>query len=667
MNKYALVIFLGIVMISSTYSISSSDALLPANLPDVSQAPDHVRVIEGENIIAYARPLYTSLDDPSNHVVPTTDLNDGVARLILDRTDFKAGCSGTLASDGLHIITAAHCVTDDNGFYNLKLGSGSSATFEGNFEPIVITIDPTKSKAHPDYDGDFIFGNDIAVLELTRTADSQIPRIPHANTASVSAVDDTVDKNGYGWYGYFSSGAIPFTFGIEREGQNKYDAFADTMYKKLGLTSGDDFIPEAIYQYDSDDGNPSHDAFDFFFEISDLGLTIGDKQEVISAPGDSGGPSLVDTTDGIELVGIVSYGITLEYTRGPFPRTSDCTLDGIGPGGGSVILDSSCGEFAGDTRVSAYSSWIDFVISATHGGDPNTSPVASDDSASTDEDTAKVITLEGTDVDGDALTLFTIASGPTSGSLGEIGGITCDVNTTSNCTADVTYTPDPNFNGADSFTFTVKDATLTSTAATVDINIIDINDDPVADAGSDQIVLDSDSSGAEDVTLDGSGSSDDGTITDYVWTAGGSQIATGINPTVSFSVGTHEVTLTVTDNDNVSDTDTVTIVVSDSTASVDVDSISYDTYGGRLNDRHLDITVALLNDSNPVSEASVSIDLYRGGEFVTSGTGTTGTGGTVTFTLNNAASGCYTTVITDVTASGLTWDRSTPDNGPFCK
>ena len=35
----------------------------------------------------------------------------------------------------------------------------------------------------------------------------------------------------------------------------------------------------------------------------------------------------------------------------------------------------------------------------------------------------------------------------------------------------------------------------------------------------------------------------------------------------------------------------------------------------------------------------------------------------INVTLKNAASGSYSTIVTDVTASGLTWDGTTPDNG----
>src|SRR5262249_60938148 len=42
------------------------------------------------------------------------------------------------------------------------------------------------------------------------------------------------------------------------------------------------------------------------------------------------------------------------------------------------------------------------------------------------------------------------------------------------------YTPGPNFNGADSFTYTVRDGELTSAPAPVSITVLSVNDDPVA-------------------------------------------------------------------------------------------------------------------------------------------------------------------------------------------
>jgi hypothetical protein len=85
---------------------------------------------------------------------------------------------------------------------------------------------------------------------------------------------------------------------------------------------------------------------------------------------------------------------------------------------------------------------------------------------------------------------------------------------------------------------------------------------PIANAGSDQSLIDADDSGAEKVTLDGSGSyAPGGLITSYVWTEGGKQIATVRNPTVTLPVGSHTITLTVTDDEGASDDDIVIVTV----------------------------------------------------------------------------------------------------------
>ena len=88
------------------------------------------------------------------------------------------------------------------------------------------------------------------------------------------------------------------------------------------------------------------------------------------------------------------------------------------------------------------------------------------------------------------------------------------------------------------------------------------NDDPVADAGPNQTVTDTDTSGSETVILDGSASYDpDGSIVAYTWKEGTTTIATGVTPSVDLSVGVHTIVLTVEDNDGATDTDTVVITV----------------------------------------------------------------------------------------------------------
>jgi uncharacterized repeat protein (TIGR02543 family) len=101
----------------------------------------------------------------------------------------------------------------------------------------------------------------------------------------------------------------------------------------------------------------------------------------------------------------------------------------------------------------------------------NDAPVAQAQSVTTAEDTAKEITLVATDAEGDVLT-YLIVTGPAHGTLSTIS---------SNL---VTYTPAANYNGPDSFTFTARDSSLTSTPATVSITVTAVNDAPVAQAQS---------------------------------------------------------------------------------------------------------------------------------------------------------------------------------------
>ena len=102
-------------------------------------------------------------------------------------------------------------------------------------------------------------------------------------------------------------------------------------------------------------------------------------------------------------------------------------------------------------------------------------------------------------------------------------------------------------------------------AASPTIAVSGCNDAPTADAGPDQAIGLSGSPTAS-VALDGSGSSDpdpQDTLT-YSWSEGGSEIATGSNPSVSLGLGAHLLTLTVSDG-RLSDTDEVLITVTDPT------------------------------------------------------------------------------------------------------
>jgi hypothetical protein len=104
-------------------------------------------------------------------------------------------------------------------------------------------------------------------------------------------------------------------------------------------------------------------------------------------------------------------------------------------------------------------------------------PTANNTTVSTDEDTPVNISLSASDIDSNSLT-FTVVSGPSHGSLSTNSGTMSCV--TGICAADVSYTPAANFNGPDSFSFTVNDGQATSNPATASITVNNVNDIPVA-------------------------------------------------------------------------------------------------------------------------------------------------------------------------------------------
>src|SRR2546426_6482513 len=112
----------------------------------------------------------------------------------------------------------------------------------------------------------------------------------------------------------------------------------------------------------------------------------------------------------------------------------------------------------------------------------NDAPVAANQPVTTNEDTAKAITLTATDIDSATLT-FSIVANPTHGTLGTLGAAACTPSGAgSSCTAAVTYTPAANYFGADSFTFKTNDTKLDSNVATVSLTVASVNDLPTITA-----------------------------------------------------------------------------------------------------------------------------------------------------------------------------------------
>jgi len=184
------------------------------------------------------------------------------------------------------------------------------------------------------------------------------------------------------------------------------------------------------------------------------------------------------------------------------------------------------------------------------------------------------------------------------------------------------------------------------------------------------------------ISYDGTaGDAEDGILTaNLIWDSNiDGQIGVGGKGEFSTSTltplsdGNHTITASITDSGGKMGSASISIIVGTSAVVpvaevVTVDSITYGTTGGRNNNRNLLITINLIDDlEDEVSGASVSIDLFLGSTKVGYGTASTSTIGSVTFELPKAAKGIYSTTVTNVSATGLNWDGSTPSENTFTK
>ncbi|WP_158618119.1 Ig-like domain-containing protein [Chitinophaga lutea] len=160
---------------------------------------------------------------------------------------------------------------------------------------------------------------------------------------------------------------------------------------------------------------------------------------------DTDGDQLIFTTSGQPANGTVIVNTNGTYTYTPNPDFS-------GPDSFVIIVSDGKG---GTTTVTVH-------ITVAPGND---APVGKGDAKSTPEDTPVNGAASGTDKDGDALT-FTKASDPLNGSV------------TVRTDGNYTYTPNPQYNGADNFTVTISDGHGGTATVTVQIEVLPANDAP---------------------------------------------------------------------------------------------------------------------------------------------------------------------------------------------
>ncbi|TDR22421.1 beta strand repeat-containing protein [Marinicella litoralis] len=152
--------------------------------------------------------------------------------------------------------------------------------------------------------------------------------------------------------------------------------------------------------------------------------------------------------------------------------------NGINPANTDPINDTSApGSYADLTAVFLTKSSDDVFIRMDVLDVENQAPIANASSDTTLEDNAVTITVTGSDPEGSPIT-FSVDTAPANGSLGTFTVV-------NNTSSTIQYTPDPDFNGSDSFTFVANDGQINSAPATAAVTITPVNDMPSFTDGGD--------------------------------------------------------------------------------------------------------------------------------------------------------------------------------------
>jgi hypothetical protein len=246
------------------------------------------------------------------------------------------------------------------------------------------------------------------------------------------------------------------------------------------------------------------------------------------------------------------------------------------------------------------------AITVTCVNDP---PVATDDAASTPEDTSVHVHVLTNDSDPDADTLTVVsATDPAHG-------------TTVASTDKVTYTPDANYCGSDTFDYTVRDPSGATAVGHVFVTVTCVNDPPTIHAVANKTTKWGDPV-TELLAADDVDAGDTATFSLVTGPVGATVTPAGVfswTPTAS-QVGVHQITVRVTDSGNATSQTSFTVTVTKRPTTI--------VYNGASTGQYSDPAAvsALLTDTasgNPVSGRTVAFTIG-----VLSASTTTDAGGT---------------------------------------
>ena len=285
---------------------------------------------------------------------PSSNKSGTVALIMEYANGNRFICSGSVLADGMSIATAGHCVSGGAGTANPV--KTTAYFYKGNpdertpFQTGGVAIEVASYYVNPNYTGEVIDQNDIAILRLKSAAPASAVRYDLYTPTDLTGTRFNVA--GYGTRSTVggAAGNTPpagARTGYLREGDNIYDyAWGNPLFQGFfdGFFGSADV--EFSYVSDFDNGLSAQSQARRIANALGLGplgnIYFNDNgvgaREVGIAGGDSGGPGFVNG----KLASINSYGLTFGTNFGDF-------------GGG---LNSGWGEFSGYVPIFIHQDFI---------------------------------------------------------------------------------------------------------------------------------------------------------------------------------------------------------------------------------------------------------------------------------------------------------------------
>ncbi len=316
--------------------------------------------------------------------------------------------------------------------------------------------------------------------------------LPATTTTLTAAVTDLdAGKTHFVWTKVSGAGNVTFTPGASTDNSTTCSATFDSPGSyQLRVMAVDRSILDSLTWITYSLGYYDFQTYNELLApvTKDLTVTVGADPNRAPVAQNQSVPTPVNTAVAITLTAsdpngdAMTFAVVTQPTHGTLSGTTPQLYT---PADGYTGPDSFT-FLANDGKLDSVAATITIDVGAAG----NRRPVALNQYLTTAEDTAKTLALTGIDADGNPLT-YEIVTGPAHGTL-------------SGTPPSLTYTPAANYpggnaTGADSFTFTVRDASLTSATATVSLTVTPVNDPPLAQAQNVSVSVNT----ANPVTLTG--------------------------------------------------------------------------------------------------------------------------------------------------------------------